>query len=519
MTGPGSRTYGHGCARRFAAALRRALSPVLLLSGELFACSGEQVLGDYPPSTCDLSEVPESTGEKLPLTIASFWEKDENERIALKALTDLVDAQRFLVAKPESQTRIDVQLHIKNAFERQQLPDVFQANGGSDVLRWVAKRSGESTAVCALDSLGDREGWSGVYFPSVLAPISCRGQLFALPVGVHHLNVLFYNHDLYAALQAAAQKRKLNLAAPSELHSVEELLAQLKLIDELGFTAQNGKRLVPLALATNERWPLAILAFENVLLSLSLDAYKMLWEGGLTADGGHSPEQLKPILEQMLEVLRATVLRYSDLSKRLIWQDALRQVGDGAAVFTVTGDWGWAQLSDEQREHVTTVTFPGTAGTFVYTPDTFAVPRELGKNGYPARAFLHDVVFQKEALIEFAKVKYSIPPRGDLSDDEVDELGAESIKRTYRDFQDCERGGCELQLAVSGLAPPPGVGPCFDDIDALLTLAVTEIQPTDEQRTELSCPEQFPATSDDAAVQVVELLLKVAEQRFASDCR
>lgn len=511
-----SRGPGRGRAHGFAATARRSLCSALALANGLVACSGEQVLGDYPPSTCDLSEVPESLS-RLPLEVATFWK--DSEKAALDEFLGRIDRRRFRVETKGVDTRIDVQLHIKEAFENQQLPDVFQANGGSDVLRWVEKRSSEETAVCALDSLRDASQGSDVYFPSVLAPVSCRGQLFALPVGVHHLNVLFYNHDLYAELQGQALARGLELVEPSQLRSARDLVAQLKVIDELGVT-RGGKPLAPLALGTSEEWPLAILAFENVLLSLSRDAYKMLWEGGLTPAGGHGPDDLAPILDEMLEVLRALV-HPKFFSADLEWQGALRQVGDGAAVFTVMGDWGWAQLSDEQREHVTALGFPGTAGAFVYTPDTLVVPRELEKNGYPARSFLKDIVSQKEALIDFANAKHSIPPRSDLVDDEIDTLATESMQRTYREFQDCERGGCELLLAVSGLAPPPGVDPCFDDIDALLTLAVTGIQPSQDQHAALRCPELFPQTGDSAAAtdRLVELLLQVAEQRFASECR
>jgi glucose/mannose transport system substrate-binding protein len=389
----------------------------------------------------------------------------------------------------------------------------------------VEKRSSQETAVCALDSLRDAFDWSDVYFRSVLAPASCHGQLFALPVGVHHLNLLFYNHEVYADLQREAKSLGLELLDPPELHSARDLVAQLKVIDQLGMR-HDGKPLVPLALSTkeNEEWPLAILAFENVLLSLSRDAYKMVWEGGLARGTGNSPEQLAPTLGEMLEVLRAMV-GPNGLPADLDWKDAVHQVGDGAAVFTVMGDWAWAQLSPEQRERVTAISYPGTADTFVYTPDSFAVPKELEKNGFPARSFLQDIVSQKNLLIEFANLKYSIPPRSDLEPDDIDQLGPESIRETYRQFKDCEDGGCELLLAVSGLAPPPGVDPCFDDIDALLKVAVTGFPPSAEQRMALRCPAPFLETADAAdaadaaAARLVELLLEVAKQRFASECR
>jgi hypothetical protein len=166
-------------------------------------------------------------------------------------------------------------------------------------------------------------------------------------------------------------------------------------------------------------------------------------------------------------------------------------------------------------------TFPGTAGTFVYTPDSFAVPRELKKSGFPAHSFLHDVVEAKDALIEFSNAKHSIPPRSDLSDSEVEALTSESLRSTYRQFKSCNESAeaCKLLLAVSGLGPPPGTDPCFDEIDALLTYAVTGSAPPEELLDARSCAEPFPRSSAEAESRLIELLLVIGKRGFAADCR
>lgn len=491
---------------------------VVLVSAALWllACSGDRVLGDYPPSTCDLAAPPtELSGETL--SIATFWAGQEQD--ALETLRQRVDRDRYLITTEQIGTRVEVQRRINDAFESQKLPDVFQVNGGSDVLRWVRDRAPDTTDVCALDRLHDQLDWSEDYFRAALGPLSCHGNLYGLPVGIHHLNVLFYNRELFEALAVSARANGVELVEPSRLESPYELLAELAKIEELQALAPSGKPLVPLAIGTESEWPLTIIAFENVLLGLGHDAYETLWMGGLQDANRVRAAELRTTLTDMLSVLR-DLRRYSDVSTGSSWQDALRDVGTGEALMTITGDWGYVQLDDEMMARVATTTFPGTAGTFVYTPDSFAVPRELKKNGSPARFFLQDIVADKAALIDFANAKHAIPPRKDLSPDEVELLTSEQLRATYRQFASCDAANaCKLLLAVSGLAPPPRTDPCFDEMDALLTFAVTGHSPSGDGSVPRLCAQPYPTTGAEAEARLLDLLLQIAARRFAADCR
>jgi glucose/mannose transport system substrate-binding protein len=482
----------------------------------LLGCSGDRVLGDYPPSTCDLAEPPAKVSRQQ-LSIATFW--DERERNAFEVLRSRIRSRGYLVTLETIEDRVEVQRKINDSFVSQKLPDVFQVNGGSDVLRWVQNRdSDEGTDVCALDRLGRETDWRDVYFPVALEPLTCHGNLYGLPVGIHHLNVLFYNREVFAELVELGRASGLTLTEPGQMQSVDELLELLASVEALGATTATGEPLIPLAIGTESAWPLTIIAFENVLLSLGREAYKTLWLGGLENFDQKQADALRTSLVEMLQVLRE-LHRYSDVTAPVSWQDALRQVGAGEALLTITGDWGFAQLDAEAAARVDTVTFPGTAGRFVYTPDSFAVPRELKKNGFPARAFLNDVVADKEALIAFANAKHAIPPRKDLTDPEIDTLSSESLRSTYRQFANCGGPDCELLLAVSGLAPPPGTDPCFDDMDALLAQAVTGDAPPNDGSVSRQCGQEPPTTSEEAEARLIELLLDVATRRFAATCR
>jgi len=496
-----------------AAGARLLLATTTLLS---LACSGERVLGDYPPSTCDLEKPPKEFNF-APLTIATFWAEDTRESAAFDTLFKRIDP-RYAKGQDARESRVDAQLKLTNAFKSQRLPDVFQVNGGNDVLRWVEGRDAESTDVCALDRMRDAYDWQTRYFETALAPLTCRGNLYGLPVGIHHLNVLFYNRELFGELQQLAREQGEELVEPSALADASALVAELQKVAALSPRTADGEAIVPLAIGGESEWPLTIVAFENVLLSLGADVYETLWQGGLIDDDGTRGARLRGALVRMVSLLRA-LAEVSNLEQRIGWQDALLEVEAGRALMSVTGDWGWAQLNDPASPNVATVDFPGTDGVFVYTPDSFAVPREVRKNGFPAHYFLHEIVEVKDAVIEFSALKHSIPARNDLYDDDLKRLPTETLRDTYRRFSECDAGSdCKLLLAVSGLGPPPGTDPCVDEIDALLTLAVTGVSPSQEMMEERRCPVPFPKPAE-AADRLVNLLISIGGRRFADDCQ
>lgn len=498
---------------------------IFLLSG----CSSEE-LGDFPSETCDFSEVAPSS-QKTPLTITSFWSSDDEEKKALDVLRTALSAEQFDVDidMEGRNNRIDAQRSLVEAFKAGRLPDVFQVNGGSDLLRWVTKRGPNDAAVCSLDPLATKYDWRGAYFPEALAPVTCHEQLYALPIGVHRINNLFYNQEVFDQLQALATAQDKILTVPSELSSLEELLEELRVIASLGYATRSGAPFVPLEISSLNEGPLTILAFENVLLSLGQRAYETLWQGQLDKPGFADEAQLRAALTKMLGHLHE-LASFAGGTTRISWQEALRAVGKGDALFTVNGDWGWAQLIDGSADAVRTTTFPGTDDAFVYTPDSFAVPREQDKNGFAARAFLYDVLANEQVLREFSNRKHSLPPRSDLPDDWLEELATDDQRQTYARFKYCSRGGegCRLLLAVSGLAPAPGDNDndgdndgdddCYDDIEPLLRLVVTG-EPLSDTETNQLCTRNRTASVGQAEQKLIALLLATGKQPFAADCR
>lgn len=469
-------------------------------------------------SFAEYSEYPlDEQSEVRELKVATFW-KGENERDVVDWLGDQV-ARYFQWAPLDRENREVQQLSLKEVLEDDGLlPDAFQANGGSDVLQWIDPDDPSQSQLCPLDSLDQRNGWRERYFTSTIRPSTCQGTLYALPLGVHRLNMLFFNRELVAQLTDTANEEGIELASPDELEDAEQFIQFLTTIVEL---QEEEPGPAPLALGNKSSWPITILAFENLLAAQPREAYERLWAESSTADEN---EELRWPLENLIDELRALAPTI-DTERSLSWQEAMGQVASGEAYFTVMGDWAWIQIPEEQRGRVAAIPFPGTADTFVYTPDSFSIPRRSDSDGLAAHYWLNEIVDNDEVQVGFANKKRSVPALKGLSEERLEDLDP-PLRETYREFDRCQEptGDCRLLLAVSGLGPPPVEDPCFDQVGDLLVRAAgmtfppnpdaeDRVTPADE------CGSPVPEDPEDAAERLIEQLLKVSSKRFAEACR
>ncbi len=522
-------------------AFARAASLALLVPA-LCQCGGVEVLGDKPASSCDLVDydVGES-GRQQKIEIATFWSSDA-ESAAFRVLQKVAVARDYVIATTDRRDRDHQQTSLKAWLvnDSDPLPDAFQVNGGSDVLQWVDE---EETQLCPLTRLDERYDFSGSFFAATLAPVSCRRTLYGLPVGVHRLNVVFYNETLVERLLAEAETQGVSLQRPEELQSVEAFIEHLGGIAALGVESEDGAPIVPLALDATNTWPLAVLAFENVMAASGGELYEAVWKGqeAMSASKGASAlvdgeVSLRAGLSQVVEDVQALGV-YSNLSDQyreagepfhldggFRWQSALDMVASGLAAYTVMGDWGWAQVG-AQNDAVRSMPFPGTGHAFIYTPDSFAVPRRGGSDGSGAHMWLKEVVADVETQIAFAQVKQSIPAVRGLSEDELATLGNERLAESYREFGRCQdpESDCQLLLAVSGLGPSPAADPCFDEVGRLVARVAGLVSEEDREAQERGepreCPLPFPVDPDEAGRELVERLVRESREPFAADCR
>jgi glucose/mannose transport system substrate-binding protein len=132
---------------------------------------------------------------------------------------------------------------------------------------------------------------------------------------------------------------------------------------------------------------------------------------------------------------------------------------------TVMGDWAkgaLVQLQGVPGETFGQIPFPGTQGSFIFTADTFPLPR-----GAPSREAALDLLetfVSSAGEAAFNPIKGSIPARTDADPSIYDPLG----RVTLRDFRQDR-----LFLALSGLVP----GAFSTPVNAALAEMVDQLDP------------------------------------------
>jgi glucose/mannose transport system substrate-binding protein len=296
-----------------------------------------------------------------------------------------------------------------------QPPDTFQANGGWDLLTWVVYNNVDdrNSKMDPVDPAG--EGWNGVMPQAVLDTVSFNGKVYGVPLDIHRTNTLFYNTALLPSFEDAPPK------------SLDELFAVAAALQATGIAA-------PIALGAKDG-TLPILFFENLLVSRAgAEFYQDFMRG--------NGDQYAPEIAAAVDDL-ATLLTYANTNaSQLTWSQAADRVLTGDAAMTIMGDWDKAYMTSwgampyvpggnpGQPGDVLfgALPTPGTAGSFVFTTDTFGLP-----SGAPNRTGTIDLLTtfgSKEGQDLFNPLKGSISPRNDTDKSLYDDMA----KQTIADF-------------------------------------------------------------------------------------
>ena len=244
---------------------------------------------------------------------------------------------------------VEAKAVLKERLETGDPPDAFQTNAFELKQGFIAASPG---LLKPLDDVFEAQGLIDDLAPEALSDVTVDGHYMAVPVNIHRTNSLFYNERVFA---------ELNLAPPT---SLDELYAVSEELQTQG--------VVPLAVGAKGSWTLALLFFENLLIAKQgADFYRQYFSGKV--DNAADPR----VLEVLDESLR--LWRYTNADARQIeWDAAVAMVHDGRAAMTVMGDWAKGaleQLGGVPGKTFGQIPFPGTAGVFVFTADTFPLPR------------------------------------------------------------------------------------------------------------------------------------------------
>jgi glucose/mannose transport system substrate-binding protein len=263
-------------------------------------------------------------------------------------------------------------------------PDTWQAHPGWELLGQYV----EANYCAPITELYKSEGWEKAV-PKTLTDLMSRDQqIYAVLVGVHRGNVLWYNKKLL-------QKHGINVG---DKMTMEEFFAAADKLKAAGVT--------PLAVGDKDIWASAQI-FENILLATvgpqgwnDLFSGKMSWED----------PKVKKAAETYAKILEYQNTDHSALS----WDQAVKAMMEGRCAFTTMGDWTYGELAKakmKDNEDFGWVSFPGTDGTFIFVADGFTLAK-----GAPHEkeciAWLK-VCGSKEGQEAFNVLKGSIPARTD----------------------------------------------------------------------------------------------------------
>lgn len=286
--------------------------------------------------------------------------------------------------------------------------DVFSANNGDEVLRWTPCGAAGNPGAARLHGLTRPElgvsafdsTWiEDTFPPEVMSTLQCMGETYALPVGIHRINTLLYNKQLFrdAGYAIDGEPGRPLPSTLEELHAAAAALAE-----HLPQTASDVA-LQPsvIAVAGREAWTLSLFVIENLMLSLaeSPKQYMDYWMGDNCDDS-----LLKRTLEEFVR------LRPWFGSFELSSSDAINRVTNGQAAMMVTGDWAAAEPA---LETIGTIPFPGTANYFVFSADVFALPDLPSADATKGLAWLRAVTGQSTQR-EFSVAKNALPARKEL---------------------------------------------------------------------------------------------------------
>jgi glucose/mannose transport system substrate-binding protein len=375
-------------------------------------------------SACTQSPSAPMTGE-----VINWWSK-QGEAKALDQLFDL-----FAQLHPDQDfehSPVDNSTVARDTIEERMVsgwpPESFQANGGWDLLSWVVY-NGTDDSESKMETIDDlAAAWQAQIPAPVLQEVTCNDHVYGVPLDIHRLNTLFFNRGLFA---------ESGLAPPTTLDD---------LFTDADVLQANGVR--PLALGTKDPWTVALLLFENLLVAHGGGAYYRDFFAGKGDPTG--PEMTGAVTD----LVRLLSLTNADRQARS-WDQAVDLVVSGQAAMTIMGDWtkGYLDPTDDVGE----VVMPGTSGAFVFTTDTFGLPK--GARNRPGARELLQLMGTKQGQYTFNPPKGSIAPLS-YTDTTVYDSGA---LETIADFRDAAAGD-RLVAATSMVARPE----FMDEIDAVL---------------------------------------------------
>lgn len=313
-------------------------------------------------------------------------------------------------------------------------PDTWQGNPG---VAFVSQYVDAGYADDITD-LYEEEGWLDKIPQAVIDTVSKDGRIYAVHVGVHRCNQVWYNIPLMQ--QAGIEV--------GDTMSFDQFFAAAE--------ALQGAGINPLAVGDNGIWANARM-FENTFVGvLGYDQAQKLWSGELSFDSPEVREAID-IHGRMLD------FQNSDHSS-LSWDQAVRRVIDGQSAMNMMGDWAYGEFAKAgltENVDYGFVSHPGTDDIFILVTDCFPIASG-STNKEQARNWLR-AVGSTTAQERFSPIKGAVAPRLDADQSQLPPY----LQWSYNHFANDRFIGS----SVNGIQVP---SPFIQDFfDALTTFVVS----------------------------------------------
>lgn len=272
-------------------------------------------------------------------------------------------------------------------------PETFQAHPGFEIQPYT-----DSDLLLPLNDLWSYAHITERLLPGIAELCQVEGTYYAVPIGIHKCNVIWYNKHLF---------EEYGVQPPDEPVTWEEFWA---VCEELAQKLPPGKYV--LDLGDRQGWT-ATHAFEAIMMGINPQIYENFINGVASID------EIAQVLELYKKFLRYVA---PDHTARL-WYETAGEVYAGNIAMYLMGDWIKAYFASrgwKYGEDYGAFSVPGTSDKFGVCIDTFVVPRGSAnwENGVRWAYLCAD----PELQLLFTQRKGSISPYRDFPVELYDEL-------------------------------------------------------------------------------------------------
>jgi glucose/mannose transport system substrate-binding protein len=281
-------------------------------------------------------------------------------------------------------------------------PDTWQSHPG-----WELWGQYVESGYCeAVTDLYKSAGWGEVFPKALVALMTKGGEIYAVPVGVHRSNVLWYNKKLLAKTGIIVRDKM----------SIDQFFAACDKLKAAGITA--------LAVGDSGIWTSAQL-FENTLLGV---VGPRGWTDFFTGEKKWDDPDVKQAMKYFAKMQDYVNPDHSALS----WDQAVGALIEGKVAFTSMGDWTHGEFLKANFRDFGWVSHPNTDGSFMLVGDVFTLAKGA-PHKQTAIAWLKSIG-GKEAQEAFNPLKGSIPARTDVDRSKFDLYHQWSMDSFARDI-------------------------------------------------------------------------------------